>query len=72
MNRGSLTSGAAFVLFGFGLGALIVAGQSSVRQGTSLRDQAIAAQRASARAAAHARELTERWNAAQASQARSP
>lgn len=63
------------VVFGVGLGLLLLGSGVSSHRGAGtrveqLRDQAIAAQLASARASARARELTERWSVAIAEGAR--
>jgi len=70
-----VTPGAVIVLLGFGLGALVVAGQSSPRGATessspreradALRAKTIQAQQASARASRTARELMAAWSAAE-------
>lgn len=53
----------AITLLGFGLGGLLLAAQREGSRGrSSLREQAIEAQREAARAYACARELTSRWN----------
>jgi hypothetical protein len=63
-----MTTGTAFILLDFGLGALLVAKQGSPREdprapslNEELRARAIEAQRASARASQRSRELTSRW-----------
>jgi hypothetical protein len=72
-----MTTAPIVVIFGVGLGLLLLGGSvSSPRRMIAsarveqLRGQAIAAQLASARASARARELTERWSAAIAEEAR--
>jgi hypothetical protein len=58
-----VTTGVTLTLLGFGLGAMIMASQSSSpRARMTLRDRAIAAQEDAARAAKRARDLTARWN----------
>ena len=55
-----MTTPIVLTLLGFGLGALIVAGnRSDLRSGTTTRERAIAAQKIAARAAQTARELAE-------------
>lgn len=61
-----MTRGTTLVLLGFGLGALILAGQSSPRAEAAPRDalraRAIEAQRISAIATQRARDLAARWS----------
>jgi hypothetical protein len=67
-----MTAAPIVVVFGVGLGLLLLGSQiSSPRRSSGsdlsveqLRDQAIEAQIASARASARARELADRWSAA--------
>jgi len=67
-----MTTGTALVLLGFGVGALIGAGQAAPREPQSpraradaLRERAAFAQQSSARASHHARELTAMWSDAE-------
>lgn len=62
-----VTSGVAFTLLGFGLGALLLVSKAtaSPRTKASLRDRAIAAQEEAALAARRARELAAQWSKAQ-------
>jgi hypothetical protein len=55
-----MTTSIALTLLGFGLGALIVAGNRSQRGPMSAREKAIAAQKISAEASRVARDLMER------------
>lgn len=60
-----MTSGTALVLLGFGLGALIMAGQSATAPRSStdeLRARVLEAQRISAAASRRARELAALWS----------
>lgn len=68
-----MTPGTAFVLIGFGIGALVVAGRAAPRgvanargSADDLRGRAIEAQARAAIAAREARDLAARWSAAAA------
>lgn len=67
-----MTRGATIVLLGVGVGAIVVASRASARapappreRPDDLRARVVEAQRISARASLLARELAERWSAAQ-------
>jgi len=68
-----VTPGTAFVLLGFGLGALIVAGGSDPRasrqamqtRADALRSRVLEAQNSAARASQAARDLAAQWSVAE-------
>lgn len=65
-----MTPATALVLLGFGVGALVVADRTALREraplrADTLREQAVRAQEASARASRRARELMDQWIAAE-------